>query len=205
MIEMIGYLGSALVLVSFLMASVVKLRVINSVGGLVFAAYALLIQSYPTALMNFCLVGINLYYLARLGHPNRQYALIEEKRDSALLKAFLEYYREDIALFFPGIQALTEEADLVCFVCRSMAPAGVLLGKWREGGVLEILLDYSTPECRDCSVGKYLYSRLPELGVRRLVFSREPGKHAAYLKKMGFSKEGDGYGKRLGEWDCADL
>ncbi len=84
-IETIGYVGSALVLVSFLMASVVKLRVINSAGGLIFAVYALLIHSYPTALMNFCLVGINLYYLARLRHPDRSYTLIEEKRDSSML------------------------------------------------------------------------------------------------------------------------
>ena len=58
-IEMIGYLGSVLVLISFLMSSVVKLRVINAVGSLVFAGYALIIHSYPTALMNFCLVGIS--------------------------------------------------------------------------------------------------------------------------------------------------
>ena len=97
MIEMVGYLGSVLVLVSFLMASVVKLRVINSVGGLIFAVYALLIRSYPTALMNFCLVGINLYYLARLRYPDRHYTLIEERKDSSVLRAFLEHYAEDIA------------------------------------------------------------------------------------------------------------
>ena len=33
LIEMIGYVGSALVLISFLMTSVVKLRVINAIGG----------------------------------------------------------------------------------------------------------------------------------------------------------------------------
>lgn len=198
-IEMIGYLGSVLVLVSFLMASVVKLRVINSVGGLIFAVYALLIRSYPTALMNFCLVGINLYYLARLRHPDRQYTLIEERKDSSMLRAFLGYYAEDIANCFPGIRADAEEADVICFVCHNMAPAGILLGKWQEGGVLEILLDYSTPEYRDCSVGKYLYSRLPELKVDSLVFSREPGKHEMYLKKMGFERKNDIYVKRIKE------
>lgn len=198
-IEMIGYLGSALVLVSFLMASVVKLRVINSVGGLIFAVYALLIRSYPTALMNFCLVGINLYYLARLRHPDRQYTLIEERKDSSMLRAFLGHYAEDIASCFPGIRADAEEADVICFVCHNMTPAGILLGKRREGGVLEILLDYSTPEYRDCSVGKYLYSRLPELQVDSLVFSREPGKHEAYLKKMGFERKNDVYVKQIKE------
>lgn len=196
-IETIGYLGSALVLVSFLMASVVKLRVINSAGGLIFAVYALLIHSYPTALMNFCLVGINLYYLARLRHPDRHYTLIEEKKDSPVLQVFLRHYGQDIEGCFPGLEIETEDADVVCLVCHNMTPAGILLGKRREGGALEILLDYSTPEYRDCSVGKYLYSRLPELGVDSLTYSREPLKHEAYLKKMGFAREKGVYVKRI--------
>lgn len=228
-IEMTGYLGSALVLISFLMSSVVKLRVINSVGGLIFAVYALLIHSYPTALMNFCLVGINLYYLIRLRHPDRHYSLMEEKKDSSMLRAFLEHYGEDIGVCFPGMRvnaeeeatvnlhgnpAATEEtdagsfpgirtavenADVVCFICHDMTPAGILLGKRREGGVLEILLDYSTPEYRDCSVGQYLYSRLPELGVHSLIYLQEPLKHETYLKKMGFTREGGVYVKRIKE------
>lgn len=192
-IEMIGYLGSVLVLISFLMASVVKLRIINSAGGLIFAVYALLIRSYPTALMNFCLVGINLYYLLRLKRPDRHYTLLEEKGDSAFLQAFLSHYAQDIASCFPGIRVEAEKADAVFFVCHNMTPAGVLLGRLDENHDLEILLDYSTPQYRDCSVGKYLYSRLPEKGIRRLLFSQEPQKHEAYLNKMGFVKEKGAY------------
>ena len=58
-IEIIGYAGSALVLVSFLMSSVVKLRIVNTIGSLIFAVYALIIKSYPTAILNICLVCIN--------------------------------------------------------------------------------------------------------------------------------------------------
>lgn len=65
-IELVGYLGSILVVVSMLMTSVVRLRIINSVGAGIFTVYALIIQSYPTALMNFCLVVINIYNLVRI-------------------------------------------------------------------------------------------------------------------------------------------
>lgn len=75
MVELIGYLGSVLVVVSMLMSSVVKLRVINTIGSGIFAGYALLIHSYPTALMNACLVGINLYNLVRLRQGDRSYDL----------------------------------------------------------------------------------------------------------------------------------
>lgn len=196
-IEMVGYLGSVLVLISFLMSSVVKLRVINATGSLVFAVYALIIQSYPTALMNFCLVGINLYYLARLRKSDRQYTLVEEKSKSAMIQSFLDYYGKDIAACFSGKEIDAQKADAAYLICHNMNPAGVLLGRQREEGVLEILLDYSTPEYRDCSVGKYLYERLAAQGVKSLVYPGEPLKHEDYLKKMGFVKEKDAYIKRL--------
>lgn len=65
-IEAVGYIGSALVVISMLMSSVVRLRIVNSVGAGIFTVYALLIRSYPTAVMNFCLVVINLYHLWRM-------------------------------------------------------------------------------------------------------------------------------------------
>ena len=52
MIEMVGYAGSVLVVISMLMTSVVKLRVVNMTGAVIFTVYALLIRSYPTALRN---------------------------------------------------------------------------------------------------------------------------------------------------------
>ena len=66
MIELFGYLGSALVVVSMLMTSVMKLRIINTVGSVIFMIYALIIRSYPTALMNLFLVGINIYHMLKL-------------------------------------------------------------------------------------------------------------------------------------------
>ena len=43
--EIIGYVGSALVLVSFLMASVVKLRLFNLIGSIIFVIFAFLTKS----------------------------------------------------------------------------------------------------------------------------------------------------------------
>lgn len=47
MIEMIGYLGSALAVVTMLMPPVIRLRVLNTTGSGIFAAYALMIHSCP--------------------------------------------------------------------------------------------------------------------------------------------------------------
>lgn len=197
MIELIGYLGSALVVVSMLMSSVVKLRVINTIGSGIFAAYALMIHSYPTALMNVCLVGINLYNLMKLRQRERSYSLVESAPGDRLLGWLLDYYRRDIQTYFPGFSE-REGAERAYVVFCGGDPAGVLLGKEEGQGTLRVSLDYSTPTYRDCSIGAYLYGKLPSLGVHTLVYAGEESQaHAAYLAKMGFVKERGVYVKRL--------
>lgn len=198
MVEMIGYLGSILVVVSMLMSSVVKLRVINTIGSGIFAAYALMIHSYPTALMNACLVGINVYNLVRLNQKDRAYELTEAAAGDGLLGYLLSHYREDILTYFPGFTG-AGEGDRVYVVFCGGYPAGVLLGTETGQGTLSVRLDYSTPAYRDCSIGAYLYRKLPSKGVHTLVFKEEETKaHAAYMTKMGFVKENGAYVKRLG-------
>ena len=197
MIELIGYLGSALVVASMLMSSVVKLRVINTVGSGIFAAYALIIHSYPTALMNICLVGINLYNLAKLNQKDRSYELVDCGPGDGLLDYLLHYYQEDIRTYFPSFSP-NSPADRAYLVCCHGNPAGVLLGNDLGQGALQVRLDYSTPTYRDCSIGAYLYAKLPSRGVHTLVFSETASPpHRAYLAKMGFSSKGDAFVKHL--------
>lgn len=199
LIEMVGYLGSVLVVVSMLMSSVIKLRVINTIGSGIFAVYALIIHSYPTALMNFCLVSINVYNLVKLSRKDQSYDLIDAKHDDGLLNYILEYYKSDIQKFFPGFAEVLAGLDQAYVVCCNGNPAGVLLGREQEKGVVDVKLDYSVPAYRDCSVGAYLYSKLPAKGIHTLTYSEmESEPHAAYLVKMGFVKENGVYVKKTG-------
>lgn len=196
-IKAVGYLGSMLVLISFLMSSVVKLRVINSIGGFIFALYAVVIQSYPTALMNFCLVAINIYYLIRVKKTNRHYDLIKGNIEEPFLKYLLMHYKNDIEVYFPGLNIDRYWINTAMVVCCDAIPAGVLLGRKNAEGVLEIIVDYSTPTYRDCSVGKYLYDKLSAEGIRKLKFCGNYEKHETYLQKMGFIKDNGIYSKCL--------
>ncbi len=197
-IEMIGYFSSLLVVVSMLMSSVIKLRVINSIGSGIFAVYALIIHSYPTAMMNICLVAINIYNLVRLSKKEQSYDLIDAESEDRLLNYILSYYRNDIQKYFPGFTGNTADLNKAYIVCCNGNPAGVLLGKMKEKGAVDVVLDYSVPVYRDCSVGAYLYSKLPAKGVHTLVYSgQESHSHIPYLTKMGFVRENGGYIKRL--------
>ncbi len=195
--EIIGYAASLLVLVSFLMASVVKLRIINMIGSFIFAVYALAIGSYPTAVMNFCLVLINVYYLIRVFKTSKLYSLLPAKLDDPFFCYFLRFYGEDIRTYFPDFDLRQSDADTACFVCCDAVPVGLLVGRDLGDGTFEVALDYSTPQYRDCSVGRYLYRQLSDQGCKKLIFRANAEKHAAYLKKMGFVLGEDGYVKTL--------
>lgn len=200
MIELVGYFGSALVLVSFLMASVVKLRIINMAGGVICTIYSLVIHAYPTAIMNICLVLINFYYLMRLRKTERAYDVIEGKPEESMLHYFVNRYAADIQKYFPDFDTISKTmqgCNAAYIVCHDTAPAGILLGNRRPDGELDVILDYSTPAYRDCSVGTCLYSRLKEQGIRKLTFAGTPGLHESYLQTMGFTKKEGAYVKEL--------
>lgn len=196
-IELVGYCGSLLVLVSFLMSSVVKLRVINTIGSVIFAIYALIIHSYPTALMNFALVAINLHSLWRLRTTTgKTYSLISVNKGDGFLMYVLNRFWEDITTCFPGFNLDMGHVNRAYIVCCDDTVAGVTLGN-EESGVLDIALDYATPAYRDCSIGRFLVQKLPEQGIRRLVYRGSTQNHMDYLKKLGYEKQEDGYVKNL--------
>lgn len=62
-IELLGYIATFLVAVSFLCKSMTRLRAINALGATLFVIYSLIITAYPVALLNAFLVGVNLYQL----------------------------------------------------------------------------------------------------------------------------------------------
>lgn len=65
-LELYGYLGSALIAISLMMADIYKLRWINLVGAGAFASYGLLIGAWPVAALNGFIVLIDAVHLWQL-------------------------------------------------------------------------------------------------------------------------------------------
>ena len=199
-IELIGYLGSFLVLVSFLMTSVFKLRVINTVGSIIFTIYAIIIKSYPTAVMNFCLVLINIRFLWKMRHTGHQYELVKIDPDDAYLQYILARQQKDIENCFPHLamnpNINESEVNRAYMVTCNGNPAGITIGK-EEGGTFNLRLDYSFTEYRDFSIGEFLMRKLKEEGIERLIYDGPTEHHMPYLNKMGFQEIGGHYERGL--------
>lgn len=196
-IELFGYLGSAMVVASMLMTSVVRLRVINMIGSVISGTYAMIIGSFPLALMNFCLIAINAFNLHQLLKTKRNYDLLPAKPGDTVILYFLKKNLSDIQRYFPEYKLQTP-ADVAYMVFCDDAPAGVFLAQRVRQGQLEVTLDYTTQAYRDCSVGAFLYSELMRSGVNRLLVSGQNSpEHAAYLRKMEFEEKNGVFTKIL--------
>lgn len=67
-VEIIGYIASAIVLISFLTKNIKRLRIINIVGCSVFIIYGIMLEplSVPIILTNTSIVFINIYFLIKM-------------------------------------------------------------------------------------------------------------------------------------------
>ena len=194
--EIIGYVGSAFVLASFLMASVVRLRIINSIGCVVSVVYGLLIHAYPTVIMNAALLLINIFFLIRMSKlKSAEYHADRAEQGDEFLRYFLTAHEEDMRKYFPAFSA-DAPCNFIRFSYCGDKAAGLMMGDLTDGE-LRISLDYTTPEYRDLSVGSWLYGQLAGEGIRRAVVDVPTQNHEKYMLKMGVVKDGEAYLKRL--------
>lgn len=71
-LELFGYLGTALVLMSMMMTSLTKLRIVNMAGSVVSMIYAMLVNTWPVVLLNAGMIIINALQLLRLARKAKK-------------------------------------------------------------------------------------------------------------------------------------
>ena len=187
--EVIGYIGTALVIVSMMMTSVTKLRLINICGGAISTVYAVLVATYPVVILNVCLITINIFQLIREARHKGNFTHLTVDANDKSLQHFLQFYREDIEKYFPNYRLTAYQNTEVHIVYIGAEPVGVLVGT-RAADAFAIELDYAVPKYRDLSVGKFLFSTLKEEGVEMLTAPMGTKPCVEYMKKIGFSDEG---------------
>ena len=62
-IEWVGYVASIMIAISLIMSDIVKLRVINSIGCILFAIYGFTVKAYPVGIINSFIFFVNSYHL----------------------------------------------------------------------------------------------------------------------------------------------
>ena len=189
--DFIGYLGSGLIVLSLLMSSVLRLRIIGFAGASVFVTYGLLIGAIPVVVTNGVVILVHVYHLNRLLRARAAAAYFEVVRwpnDGLYLPRFLAAHASDIARTQPAFTGL-EDDHLPYVILRNAEPVGLVLVRHDGSGTGRIDLDYVTPAHRDFKAGLALFDRASVFGaegIGELVARADTEVHRRYLERMGF-------------------
>ncbi|WP_232828571.1 hypothetical protein [Kribbella monticola] len=191
--SIIGWGGSALVVVSLLQTRILRLRVLNLIGCVILVGFNLAIPVWPMVGMNAVLAVINVIQLWRLlrhRHDDAEYAVLEVNPTDAYLGHVLTAHGKDISRFNPGF---TSAASPYAFlVQRGERTVGVVLAHDAGNGRAQIDLDYVLPEYRDFTPGEFVYRRsdvFTDHGFHQVIAPRRMRNSASYLNKVGFHRE----------------
>ena len=191
-LELFGYVASALIVLSVMMSSILRLRLINLIGAAMFAAYGFMIGAYPVAALNGFIVMVNGYYLLRMVRAREYFRLLKLKPESDYLRYFLEFYRKDIKRILPDFEYCPVENQVALFVLRDCSPVGVFIAEQKPDGVLRVALDFVIPNYRDLKIGRFLFVEqagfFRELGVREIVIAPRTKQFGEYLVRVGFEQ-----------------
>ena len=191
--DWLGYAASAFVLISYIMSSILRLRIISVFGSVLYVTYGFVIHSAPTMVMNFVIVLINVYYLTRIRRNKDHLSIIKTSDTDPYFVYLLHYYHDDIAKNYPSFGFALQENDVCFYILRNMDTAGIFVGKKLGNGKMLIDLEYTTPAYRDLSVAKYLYADVKNFSndaeELELIVYAETKENRKYFTIMGFNED----------------
>lgn len=184
----VGYLGSAFVVTSLAMRSILRLRIVGLAGAVTFTVYGVLIDAWPVVLTNVVIVVIHSHYLREILTAREYFRILEVRQESQYLKYFLESHSQEIEAIWPGFSFEPSHRLLTLFILRDLVPAGLFIAEIEDEETICLQLDFAIPGYRDFKIGKYLYERgtLFERGFRRVVVEIGSGADEEYLRRLGF-------------------
>jgi hypothetical protein len=208
--EVVGSAGSALIVASLSMKSILKLRLFGLGGAVVFLIYGVLISAYPIVITNVVIISILLYFLRTLLGARPVFTVLEVRQGSRYLEYFINYYLEDIRKnFLPDFHFEPRPDRYRAFILRDMVPAGLFICDLDGSDTVQVQLDYVIPAYRDLKVGRFVYSSNSSIFADgRITHVESPlgtAKHSQYLEKIGFRREHGSDGRDIYRLRLADL
>ncbi|MET0998865.1 MAG: hypothetical protein ABWX73_09145 [Marmoricola sp.] len=193
-LDLIGWLGSALLIVSVMQARLLRFRVLNLLACVVLTGFNAALAIWPMVAMNLALCLINLWHIRKLvttRHDEDVYVVLEVGPDDEYLRHVLRVHGADILKFQPDLVwdgAATGRSAFL--VQRGDETVGVVLVRDDGDGVARVMLDYVTPRYRDFSPGEFVWRRSNVLRGRGFTRVVTPTSMVdAYYERLGFSRD----------------
>ena len=202
--EMLGWAGSALLIVSLLQTRVLRLRVLNTVAAVALVLFNALIEVWPMVAMNLAIIAINTYQIVRLRSAGQAegYTLLEVDPRDEYLRHVLRVYEHDIRRYYPEfVFDPAARHGIAVLILRGDETAGVvLIDDSDKPGTAELVLDYVTPRYRDFTPADYVFDHsgwFDERGYEKVVAPVGLVADDPYLARLGFRRDGDRWVRRV--------
>jgi hypothetical protein len=200
-VQVLGWIGSAILIWSLMQKAVLRFRILNLVAAVLLVVFNALVGVWPMAAMNAVIVVINLWQIRHLvatRDDDRVWEVLELGPSDPYARKFLDFYASDIQKYQPDFVRHTADpaARSAYLVLRDAIPAGLVLVHDHGGGEGHVELDYVVPEERDFTPGQFVYRKsglFRDKGFTRLVATARSDSHRHYLERMGFRAAGNRY------------
>lgn len=193
--EVIGWIGSILIVWSLTQARVLRFRWMNFTGSVIATIYNSIFHIWPFVAMNAAIVIINAYWLIKLyreRHDPGAYQVLALDPEDPFLQHFLAVHATDIAKQRPDFAATAMNRDgrrVTYLVTRGDEAVGVVALLDEGDGVALVELDWVKPRFRDFTPGEFVFHRddaLREAGFRRIEIETREELDREYLRAVGF-------------------
>lgn len=198
-LEAIGWVGSAVLVVSLLQTQLLRLRSINLVGCLVLIGYNAALAVWPMVGLNVVLALINIVYLWRMvrtRHDDTAFQVLQVAPQDAYLRHILGLFADDIEKHNPGFAHDPDDLNedrLAFLVQQGAETVGVVLVEDAGRGTAQVRLDWVTPSHRDLSPGEFVYRTSGLFTSRGFTRVLSPaGMVAPYYERIGFRRSDAG-------------
>src|SRR5580765_7196447 len=105
-LDVLGWLGSALLVYSVMQARVLRFRVLNLAACIVLIVFNAALGIWPMVAMNIALCLINAWYIRTLvgtRHDEESYVVLEVGGDDEYLRHVLRVHESDVLAFQPDL------------------------------------------------------------------------------------------------------
>ncbi|MDR1807549.1 MAG: hypothetical protein LBR33_06515 [Propionibacteriaceae bacterium] len=190
-LELIGWLGSALLVFSVLQAKFMRFRILNLIASAVLVAYNAVLGVWPMAAVNAALVVIDAWFIWKLRRDLRQAkAFAYAPADAGVTDWFVRANGADLTQFHPGFADRLAGAQAALIFHQDRA-IGLVAWRPTDGGHGELVADYVIPAYRDYAPGAFVYSPagpLQQAGLRTVYIDHPEPAVAPYLRRFGFQE-----------------
>jgi hypothetical protein len=193
-LDLVGWFGSALLIVSVMQARLLRFRVLNLFACVVLTGFNAVLLIWPMVAMNLALCLINLWHIRRLvrtRHDVATYVVLEVGADDEYLRHVMRVHGADILKHQPDLVWDGAAPGRSAFlVQRDDETVGVVLVRNDGDGVARVELDYVTPRYRDFSPGEFVWRRSNALRERGFTTVLTPANmRGPYYERLGFHRD----------------